>query len=72
MGLFLSSMAVMEGKDPKEKLAKSYIPGLKANWMIWPWVQFVNFKFVPLEHRVLIVNFVSLGWNCFLSYLNSQ
>jgi len=32
----------------------------------------VNFKVVPLEHRVLVVNVVSLGWNCYLSYLNSQ
>ena len=64
-------MAIMEGSDPKEKLSKSYIPGLKANYMVWPLVQSINFKFVPLDLRVLVVNIVSLGWNCFLSYLNS-
>jgi protein Mpv17 len=72
MALFLSTMSVLEGGDPKEKLAKSYLPGLKANWTIWPAVQAVNFKLVPLEHRVLVVNIVSLGWNCYLSYLNSS
>ena len=72
MALFLSSMAVLEGSSPKDKLAKSYLSGLKANWVLWPPVQAVNFKLVPLEHRVLVVNVVSLGWNCFLSYLNSQ
>lgn len=72
LALFLSSMAIMEGSDPKEKLDKSYWSGLKANWAIWPAVQAVNFKLVPLEHRVLVVNIVSLGWNCFLSYLNSS
>ncbi|KAK4939873.1 Protein required for ethanol metabolism [Elasticomyces elasticus] len=72
LAFFLSSMAVMEGSDPKEKLEKSYWSGLKANWAIWPAVQAVNFKLVPLEHRVLVVNVVSLGWNCFLSYLNSS
>lgn len=71
MALFLSSMSIMEGSDPKEKLDKSYLPGLKANWVLWPAVQAVNFKLVPLEHRVLVVNIVSLGWNCFLSWLNS-
>jgi protein Mpv17 len=72
MAVFLSSMAIMEGTDPKEKLQKSYISGLKANYMVWPLVQAINFKFVPLDLRVLVVNFVSLGWNCFLSYLNQE
>ena len=71
LALFLSSMAIMEGSNPQDKLAKSYWPGLQANWMLWPAVQAVNFRLVPLEHRVLVVNVVSLGWNCFLSYLNS-
>ncbi|KAK3117667.1 Protein required for ethanol metabolism [Teratosphaeriaceae sp. CCFEE 6253] len=70
--VFLSTMAMMEGTDPKKKLASTYMEALKKNWMLWPVVQFTNFKFVPLEHRVLVVNVVSLGWNCYLSFLNSQ
>ena len=54
-------MAVMEGADPKERLRGTYVEALKKNWMVWPAVQAVNFKFVPLEHRVLVVNVVSLG-----------
>ncbi|KAF2172261.1 hypothetical protein M409DRAFT_49984 [Zasmidium cellare ATCC 36951] len=69
---FLSSMAIMEGTDPSKKLKDSYFTALQKNWMVWPAVQFTNFKFVPLEHRVLLVNVVSLGWNCYLSFLNSQ
>jgi protein Mpv17 len=72
MAIFLSSMAVMEGSSPQEKLKKNYLSGLKANWVVWPPVQAMNFSIVPLEHRVLVVNIVSLGWNCFLSYLNSS
>lgn len=72
MAFFLSSMSWLEGTSPKEKLKKNYISGLKANWVLWPPVQAMNFTVVPLEHRVLIVNIVSLGWNCFLSYLNSS
>jgi protein Mpv17 len=59
--VFLSSMAIMEGTDPKKKLESTYATALQKNWMIWPVVQFTNFKFVPLEHRVLVVNVVSLG-----------
>ena len=72
MALFLSSMSWMEGTSPKENMKKNYISGLKANWVLWPPVQAMNFTVVPLEHRVLIVNIVSLGWNCFLSHLNSS
>lgn len=71
MAFFLSTMAYLEGESPKKKLEKAYLPGLKANWALWPAVQFCNFTFVPLHHQVLVVNIVSLGWNCFLSYLNA-
>ena len=59
--VFLSSMSVLEGSDPREKLRTSFLSAYKANLMLWPWVQGVNFTFVPLEHRVLVVNVVSLG-----------
>ncbi len=61
LGCFLTSMAVMEGSDPKKKLESTYWTALQKNWMLWPAVQAVNFKLVPLEHRVLVVNIVSLG-----------
>ena len=59
--LFLSSMAIMEGTSPQEKLESTYTTALAKNWMVWPAVQAINFKLVPLEHRVLVVNVVSLG-----------
>jgi len=62
--VFLSSMAIMEGSDPKKKLESTYWNALTKNWMVWPAVQFTNFKFVPLEHRVLLVNMISLGKSC--------
>ena len=58
---FLSSMAIMEGSDPIEKLRTAFIPSYKANLTLWPLVQGINFTFVPLEYRVLFVNLISLG-----------
>ncbi|KAJ9237795.1 hypothetical protein DTO166G5_3358 [Paecilomyces variotii] len=69
---FLSSMAIMEGTDPVEKWRSTFWQSYKANLMIWPWVQAVNFTFVPLELRVLVVNVISLGWNCILSLISSN
>ena len=81
--LFFSSMATMEGvmgDDGKQlgtrervgkKLRDNWLQGLRANWTVWPGVQLVNFKFVPLEHRLLVVNLVSLGGFRFLSFFLS-
>lgn len=54
-------MSILEGNDPIEKLQKSFWPTYKANLTLWPAVQLANFSIVPLEHRVLVVNLVSLG-----------
>lgn len=61
LAVFLSSMALMEGTSPKKKLESTYLTALQKNWMVWPFVQAINFKLVPLEHRVLVVNVVALG-----------
>jgi protein Mpv17 len=60
------------GNRIRERLGKTYVTGIKSNLMVWPWVQIANFSVVPLEHRVLVVNVVALGWNCYLSYLNNK
>ncbi|OAA37683.1 Mpv17/PMP22 [Metarhizium rileyi] len=72
IGAFLSSMATMEGASAKERLEKTWWPALKTNWMVWPFVQTINFTFLPLQHRVLFANIVSIGWNSYLSWVNSQ
>ncbi|KAK3087951.1 hypothetical protein FSP39_012712 [Pinctada imbricata] len=35
---------------------------------IWPLAQLINFTFVPLQHRVMVVNLVSVGWNTYLAW----
>jgi len=60
-------MALMEGTDPSEKLKSTYWNALSSNWMVWPWIQMLNFKFVPLDQRVLVVNTISLGTSALLS-----
>lgn len=68
--VFLSTMSVLEGVSPREKLAKTYRGALQSNYMVWPFVQIANFSFVPLDHRVLFVNGLSIFWNCYLSYIS--
>jgi protein Mpv17 len=57
-------MAIMEGggvAGVKQKLDSTYKSALTKNWMLWPFVQTVNFKYVPLDQRVLVVNVLSIG-----------
>jgi protein Mpv17 len=70
--IFLSTMAYCEGRDPKENIKKNFFPILATNYMVWPWVQLANFKFVPLNHRLNLANTVAIGWTCYLSYMNSR
>jgi protein Mpv17 len=56
----------------EERIRTTWLTAFSRNLMVWPAVQLVNFSVVPLEHRVLVVNVVALGWNCYLSYLNGQ
>lgn len=73
LGVFLVTMGYLDGHhDPKAHVREHYWDLLKTNWMVWPAVQLTNFKFVPLDHRLTFANFVAIGWNCYLSYVNSH
>lgn len=50
------------GKDAvKHKLLDMYLPTLKANYMLWPAVQILNFRVMPVRFQL-----VSLFINPFL------
>jgi protein Mpv17 len=73
--LFFSYNGLMEGQSIdkiKEKFRKGYWPALVGNWTVWPLVQLVNFRFVPLHYQTVVVNSVALGWNSYLSMLNKR
>ncbi|KAM7540257.1 hypothetical protein Aperf_G00000032459 [Anoplocephala perfoliata] len=59
-------------EEAKQGLSVSFISALKTNWTVWPPTQFVNFTFVPVHFRLFVVNFVSLFWNTFLSYVSQK
>ncbi|KAF2664115.1 hypothetical protein BT63DRAFT_429652 [Microthyrium microscopicum] len=67
----VNGSSVSAGERVREKMGSTFGQAFGKNLLIWPWVQIANFSVVPLEHRVLLVNVVALGWNCYLSYLNS-
>ncbi|GBB87253.1 hypothetical protein RclHR1_01370014 [Rhizophagus clarus] len=72
---FFVSQALLEGQEKSqilEKLRDAFVPTLINNYKLWPAVQLINFQFVPLNYRTLVVNIVALGWNTYLSVINKK
>ncbi|XP_065192889.1 uncharacterized protein LOC135823939 [Sycon ciliatum] len=52
-----------------DRVKERWLPTMKANYTIWPAVQLLNFKLVPIAHQLNFVLVVSLGWAVYLSSL---
>ncbi|KAG0048669.1 hypothetical protein BGZ83_006408 [Gryganskiella cystojenkinii] len=75
LALLFSGLTVLEGggvKEIKAKLNSTYIDTLKANYMVWPIVQLVNFSVMPLQFRLPFVSVVGIAWNAYLSFVNTR
>lgn len=75
LAIFLGSMGIMEGHSLpaiQKKYVDLYPPAIKANWTVWPIIQFVNFRFMPLPYRVPFQATCGVFWTLYLSLLNSS
>jgi len=66
----MSVLTLVEGTPDliRPKLEQDLVPAIKVNWMLWVPAQYINFKFVPPNLRVLAVNVVALIWNVYMSW----
>lgn len=75
LGLFFLNSELWQGHSAEQvqvKFENQYVNTLIGNWGLWPFVQMINFRLVPLNHQALLVNTVGLGWNTYLSYVASR
>ncbi|XP_059699224.1 protein Mpv17 isoform X3 [Haemorhous mexicanus] len=71
LGCFLAVTGAVNGLSVQEnwsKIQQDYMDALVTNYCIWPPVQIANFYFVPLQHRLAVVQCVAIVWNCYLSW----
>lgn len=60
LACFFTFMTVAEGGGKRavtRKFQDVYIPALKANFIVWPAVQMINFRLMPIQFQI-----VSLPW----------
>ena len=69
---FLYGMTMLEGGTRQEataKLKKDFWRIYKADLMVWPFVQFANFYFIPIHLQAVLASVVSVFWAAYLSYV---
>ncbi|XP_026196441.1 protein Mpv17 [Anabas testudineus] len=71
LGAFLCITGALNGLTVEENVAKlkrDYTDALISNYYLWPPVQIANFYFIPLHHRLAVVQVVAVAWNSYLTW----
>jgi len=56
LSCFFTFMTVAEGGGKRavaRKFQDVYIPALKANYLVWPAVQILNFRIIPIQFQIV-------------------
>lgn len=75
LAAFFTFMTVTEGGGRRavtRKFHEVYLPSLKANFLLWPAVQILNFRVIPLQFQIPFVSTVGIAWTAYLSLTNSS
>ncbi|KAK5213032.1 hypothetical protein LTR67_006430 [Exophiala xenobiotica] len=75
LSCFFTFMTVAEGGGKREisrKFQDVYLPTLRANWILWPAVQLINFRVMPLQFQIPFVSTIGIAWTAYLSLTNSS
>jgi hypothetical protein len=58
LGCFFTFMTICEGGGRRaiaHKFQDVYVPALKANFIVWPAVQMINFRMMPIQFQIVSV-----------------
>ncbi len=70
--VFLFGMPLYSGHSIKQaqfNLRTKFPLIYVRNWQFWPFVQLVNYRFIPIKFQILFGNCASIIWASYLSYI---
>ncbi|KAF3384305.1 Protein sym1 [Penicillium rolfsii] len=74
LACFFTFMTIAEGGGKRaltQKFRDVYLPTLKANFVLWPAVQILNFRVIPIQFQIPFVSSIGIAWTAYLSLTNS-
>ncbi|CZT24574.1 probable peroxisomal membrane protein MPV17 and related proteins [Ramularia collo-cygni] len=75
LAVFFTFMTVAEGGGRRavvRKFQDVYLPSLKANFIVWPLVQVLNFRVMPIQFQIPFVSTIGIFWTAYLSMNNAS
>ena len=74
--LLFAWLGTLEGRQFPEEVAQNVsdkiVPAFWAGNLFWPVANFLNFRYLPPQHRVAYVASCGAVWNTFISLLNKH
>jgi len=73
--MFFSYVALLEMKGfgyVVDKTRNELLTQVTGSWKVWPIAHAINFRFIPSSQRVLYINTIQIGYNCFLSMISNR
>jgi len=73
--MFFSYVALLEAKGLGyviDKTKNELLTQVTGSWKVWPLAHTINFRFIPSSQRVLYINSIQIGYNCFLSLIANR
>uniref|UniRef100_A0A914Q0C9 Uncharacterized protein n=1 Tax=Panagrolaimus davidi TaxID=227884 RepID=A0A914Q0C9_9BILA len=70
--LILFNLNMIETRNVQTAVSKTadIVPTVLAtNYKFWPFIQMANLTIVPIQFRVVMVQFCSIFWNMYISYM---
>ncbi|KAH3697212.1 hypothetical protein DPMN_084702 [Dreissena polymorpha] len=72
---FFMGMSLLEGKTVKhgvDEVKSKFLIVYMIDWCVWPPAQFMNFSYLGPQYRVVYCAFITLIWNCILSWMKHK